>query len=363
MKHCRQCLYPETKPNLWFDETGLCSACIAFEERKQIAWEPRAARFVCDFPKNKRVIVACSGGKDSTYIVVKLKELGLNPLAVCAMTDDLSAIGRRNLDNIGRLCDLIEVTPNKELRRKMARYALETVGDISWCEHVLIWSVPYTIAATHGIKDVFYGENPQNEYGAGPRESQRLAGMPPQWEQEFGGMLGLRISDMQEHFPDGDFTLYRKLSLPSCIPERHFLGYYFPWDGSANAIVAQKNGFEWYPELVETSLCRWENLDNHQTGIHDYLRYVKFGYTRATDIACNMIRRGLFTRATALQLVKEIDPFPKTYLGKPIGKILADIDMTMSEFWAIVYRFTNKQLFHIEPERYGERPVPTFEVE
>ena len=35
----------------------------------------------------------------------------------------------------------------------------------------------------------------------------------------------------------------------------------------------------------------YENLDNHQTGIHDYFKFLKFGFARATDIACLHVRR------------------------------------------------------------------------
>lgn len=356
MKYCRRCIYPETKPNLWFDDTGLCSACIAFEEREKIDWEDRLFKFVAKFPHGTRAVVACSGGKDSTYIVVKLKEMGLNPLAVCATTDDLTPIGRKNLDNIGNLCDLIEVTPNKTQRRQMAKYALETVGDISWCEHVLIWTVPAQIADMMCIQHVFYGENPQNEYGAGPKETQQLGAMPPQWEQEFGGMLGLRVSDMQEQFPDGEFGPYR---MPKRMPTRHFLGYYFPWDGEQNAIKMQGPGFRWHHGIVETSCVQWENLDNYQTGIHDYLRYVKYGYTRAHDILSSAIRRGRVERQQAVEFVNQMEPYPYTYIGKPIEEILGNIDMSLFKFFEVVNRFTNRQLFGVTKDRV---PFPKFKV-
>jgi|SRR5215475_7095476 len=344
LKTCRQCIYPETKPNLWFDDTGLCSACIAFEKRKEINWPARRDEFRSKFPPGTRVIAAVSGGKDSHYIVIKLLEYEFDVLAVCATTDDLTPIGRRNLDNIARMVDLVEVTPDKERRRKMSRYALETVGDISWCEHVLIWSVPYRVAIDKGINYVFYGENPQNEYGSGPPESQDLAGMPPQWEHEFGGMLGLRVSDMQQEFGHYGFELYQK---PVCgwTPERVFLGYYFPWNGEKNAHIARDHGFEWWHQNVETSCVPWENLDNHQTGIHDYLRYVKYGYTRAHDILGSQIRRGNTNRVTAMNFIDRMDPFPGTYIGKRYEDILADIGMTRERFADVIRHFTNHEIF------------------
>ncbi len=56
-----------------------------------------------------------------------------------------------------------------------------------------------------------------------------------------------------------------------------FLGYYVPWDGFANALNAQANGFETLPQPVEGSMVNYENLDNPQTGIHDYFKFLKFG--------------------------------------------------------------------------------------
>ncbi len=51
-------------------------------------------------------------------------------------------------------------------------------------------------------------------------------------------------------------------------------------------------------------MVNYENLDNHQTGIHDYFKFLKFGFGRATDLACLHIRRGRLTRADGLEAVK-----------------------------------------------------------
>lgn len=45
-------------------------------------------------------IIPVSGGKDSTYQVITMLELGMNPLCVTATTCDLTDIGRRNIENI-----------------------------------------------------------------------------------------------------------------------------------------------------------------------------------------------------------------------------------------------------------------------
>ena len=125
-----------------------------------------------------------------------------------------------------------------------------------------------------------------------------------------------------------------------------FLGHYVPWDGFENAEIAKTHGFETYPEPCEGSLVDYENLDNHQTGIHDYFKFLKFGYARATDQACLHIRRGRLSRNEAIEIMRERDgKFPWTYIGKPLEDILAEIDMTVEQFVRICDRFTNKKLF------------------
>src|SRR5262249_12269153 len=93
----------------------------------------------------------------------------------------------------------------------------------------------------------------------------------------------------------------------------------------------------------------YENLDNYQTGIHDYFKYLKYGFGRATDIANNHIRRGRLSRADALALVKRHDgQFPWTYLDRPIAEILREIDMTLDEFLLVSDPFTTKRLFKVD---------------
>ena len=169
--------------------------------------------------------------------------------------------------------------------------------------------------------------------------------------EEFGGMLGLRVSDLmgQEGIEKKDLILYTYPSdkdLARVGVTGLFLGYYVPWDGYHNALIAQAHGFRTYHKTVEGSLVNYENLDNYQTGIHDYFKFLKYGFGRATDLACLHIRRGRLTRREALRLTKIHDgKFPWVYLGCPLEEILKDINMTLEEFIKVCDRFTNKKLF------------------
>jgi hypothetical protein len=343
---CNRCLYPNTKPDLYFVD-GTCSACLAFDARKSIDWKAKEQEFVdlcrSNAGKSHDVIVACSGGKDSTWQVVKCLELGLKPLAVTATTDHLSELGRKNLDNIGRLCDHVEVTPNKTIRNRIAKFALEEVGDISWCEHHAIWSVPARESLVRNIPIVLYGECPQNEYGAGPAGAEKAERLTDAWVHEFGGLLGLRLDDVSDilGIASRDLDIYRRPEGVDAV----FMGAYFEWDGATNAKIAEINGFTPYYRDVEGSLFGYENLDNLQTGIHDRLRYLKFGYSRACDIVCNHIRRGRIIRGLGASMVRAAEKLwagGDTYLGVPTEQIAAHVGMTAADLRAVYERFTNK---------------------
>ena len=39
LNHCKKCLFPETKPDLFFNDDGICSACVASDQKNSgIDW-------------------------------------------------------------------------------------------------------------------------------------------------------------------------------------------------------------------------------------------------------------------------------------------------------------------------------------
>lgn len=357
---CNECLLPSTKPDIVFDQSGVCSACLSFRQRAYIDWKSREQDFLRHFQevgaeKAWDCVVPVSGGKDSTYQVLKLKSLGLRPLAVTATTCDLTPIGRKNLENLRGLgVDLIEVSPNPSVRTRLNRLGLEEVGDISWPEHLSIFTIPVTLAIRFGIKIIVWGENPQNEYG-GPQEAGNATLLDRRWLEEFGGLLGLRLHDLIDSFGFdrnelGIYEYPEALELEKADLKGLFLGKFFEWNGLSNAILSKAHGFSTPGGRVRGSLVDYENLDNHQAGIHDYFKYLKFGFGRTTDIASNLIRRGIISRQDGLDLVSKFDgEYPSEYMGKSLADILAPLDMSIPEFDIICDRFTNEALFASSP--------------
>ena len=174
IRYCRRCVMPETKPDILFDDEGVCSACRHFERRQEVDWDARRHELVEILDRyrsadgaNYDCIIPVSGGKDSTYQTIRMLELGANPLCVTATTDKLSDIGRRNIENLKRLgVDYIEVTTNPVVRRRHqparahARSATSRGPSTSRSSRS-----PSASPCSCGIPLIVWGENSQNEYG------------------------------------------------------------------------------------------------------------------------------------------------------------------------------------------------------
>lgn len=355
---CKKCILPSTKPDLTMDQTGVCSACRRFERRSNVDWDKRwqeLINLVDSVPRTGQwdCIIPVSGGKDSTFQALTARNLGLNPLLVTSRTCDISKIGRANIDNLISLgFDHINVSPRQDIRRKLNLFGLEHVGDISWPEHVAMFTIPVRIALNFRIPLIIWGENSQDEYGAGTDAASQSRVLDRQWLEEYGGMNGLRLSDvasileldesqLQPYvYPDHDEL--ERIKLTSI-----FLGSYLPWDGLFNAVVAQAYGLKTYGSLVEGSIVDYENLDNHQNGIHDYFKYLKFGFSRVSDILSILIRRRVLSRGVALDLLgkHERKCFPREHLGKSLDQIINPLELTEEKFVQICDLHTNPHLF------------------
>ena len=357
MNYCKRCIMPNTRPDQYLNNEGVCNGCLSYDYQKKIDWDKRKKdllRIISEKKLNKdkwNCVVPGSGGKDSTYQAIKAKELGLNPIFVTASTCDLSEIGRKNLENIKKIgFDVIEISNNAKVRSKINKIGLELLGDISWPEHVSIFTAPVKFALAYDIPLILWGENPQLEYG-GPDGSLNNSILDQKWMEEFGGLIGFRVSDLIDNhgFKKNELEIYdypaqnilKKKSILGI-----FLGYYERWDSLRNYEVSKDNGFLAYEPELEGCYFNFEKIDNHQHGIHDYFKFLKFGFARATDQLCYMIRRNKITRENAINLVKKLEgKYPKSYMGKSLDQILSKINMTEKEFIKISDNFTNKKIF------------------
>ncbi|WP_310442337.1 N-acetyl sugar amidotransferase [Sulfurimonas sp.] len=353
MKICTNCVMPSTKPDLHFNEDGVCDACQSQKSKNsEIDWKKREEEFL-DLIKQYKVhpdydcVIGVSGGKDSTYQVIKVLELGLNPLCICFEPTIPTEIGRKNLENLNNLgVDLIHIKRNPVVYKKLAKEAFIRTGDNEWQNHLGIFTTVPKFAVNFNIPLIIWGESPQIEYG-GPASSKTRNTLDRQWLEEFGGLLGNRISDMVgvEGLTKKDLSLYTYASdedIHRVGVTGLFLGYYFKWDLREVVKKSKEHGFSVQDRPVETTYENFENLDCYSNHLHDYLKYVKYGFGRATDNACLDIRLGYIKREEGVRLVNKYDGIPPK---KAIKEYLNYTGFTQEEFNKIVDSYTNKRIF------------------
>lgn len=353
MKICTNCVMPSTKPDLHFNEDGVCDACQSQKSKNsEIDWKKREEEFL-NLIKQYKVhpdydcIIGVSGGKDSTYQVIKVLELGLNPLCICFEPTIPTEIGRKNLENLNNLgVDLIHIKRNPVVYKKLAKEAFIRTGDNEWQNHLGIFTTVPKLAVNFNIPLIIWGESPQIEYG-GPATSKTRNTLDRQWLEEFGGLLGNRISDMVgvDGLTKKDLSLYTYASdedIHRVGVTGLFLGYYFKWDLREVVKKSKEHGFLVQDRPVETTYENFENLDCYSNHVHDYLKYVKYGFGRATDNACLDIRLGYIKREEGVRLVNKYDGIPPK---KAINEYLNYTGFTQEEFNKIVDSYTNKRIF------------------
>ncbi|MDO8496884.1 MAG: N-acetyl sugar amidotransferase [bacterium] len=360
LKYCTKCVMPNTKPDLFFDKEGVCDACRSSETKsskmKGINWEARRKEFEKIIAKyrskdgsNYDCIVPVSGGKDSHYQAYVMKVVyKMNPLLVCFEQTKITELGRKNLENIRQFGDLVYFKKNPEVYKKMVIEAFKRVGDNEWPNHIGIFTIPIQVAVKFKIPLLIWGENSQLEYG-GPATSRNKNSLDRRWLEEFGGLLGNRVNDMVgvDGITKEDLLIYQ---YPSDKELREvgvtglFLGYFFKWDARKQTeLMIKKYGFHYKEDgPIEGTYTNYENLDEATVGLHDYLKFTKYGFGRATDHACLDIRNGRIDRAEGMRLVKKYDG---KYPNYGIKNFIEYAGMGKKEIDEVIDSFTNKQIF------------------
>ena len=355
--HCKKCLFPGTKPDLYCDENGICSACINAEQKnKGIDWDQRKLDFeeiINNYRKDNigyDCLIPVSGGKDSTYQAYFMKEVyKMNPLCVCFETTYSTDLGNQNLDNISRLgIDVIHFKKNYDVYKSMVIESFKRIGDEMWPNHIGIFTIPVMFAVKMDIPLIIWGENSQMEYGGPDLRSVQSRVLNRKWLEEFGGLLGNRIEDMV-----GVNNIKRKELTPYFYPSDEdiervgvtgiFLGSYFFWDARKQLEIIKAKGFKVKEDgPIEGTYTNYENLDERLVGLHDYLKYVKYGFGRATDLACIDIRNKRLTRDEG---IKKVSIYDGKYPHYAIKSFIEYSGLSKDEIDNTIDSFTNPLLF------------------
>ncbi|WDP89714.1 MAG: N-acetyl sugar amidotransferase [Desulfobacter sp.] len=355
MRYCARCLYPENaKPTILLDdEDGICSGCKYHESRQtlEIDWDEREKIFRQILEEARQeaqtrgniydCIIPVSGGKDSHYQVYLLKEVyGMTPLLVTFNHIFNTEAGIRNLGNLVEKsgCDLVRVTANPRSVKKVARFMLETVGDLTWHYHAGIRTVPFQVAVEKNIPLIVWGEHGFAEL-TGVVSLEDFVEFT-KWTRKEHDMRGFEPADLVDK-SKGEITL--KDLVPYIYPSDEaiervgvkgiYLSNFFFWDARAHAReMIEKWGFGTLCREKERSFNLYSKIEDHANAVHDYLKYLKFGYGRATDDASMEIRHGRMTREEGIELVKRYD----SQVPETLAAYLGFLEITEDEFHEMI---------------------------
>ena len=357
MNYCKSCLFPDTKPDLTFNQDGVCDACISIEEKITLSddYYKEQELFLKNIFKKHRskkaiydCVVPVSGGKDSTYQLYVVKNIyKLKPLCVTFDQFDQTDVGLSNLKSMQSIgVDHIHFTLNPNVLKKLVLKGLETVGDPYWVNHVGMFTIPFRVANQFKIPLVIYGENPQFEYG-GPKFSKKNYIMNKRWRQEFGGMRGLREEDMIDQEISKDDLKILEFPNENELKKNNilgiFLGQFIKWDVQKQLKIIKKFGWQELKEAPKGSWLKYENCDMQYIDIREYIKYLKFGYGRSNDQLSIALRHNLISRKKAIKILEKTDG---KFSNSNLIKFCKYLNITQKEFYEIINSFVNKNLFY-----------------
>jgi N-acetyl sugar amidotransferase len=368
LRYCRNCVLPDTRPNLTLNDKGICNACIAHSTKKEIDWDKRRQAFESVVRRAKELspgydcVVPVSGGKDSHCQVLKCLEYGLKPLAVTWRTPVRTEIGQKNLENlIGLGVDHIDYRINSRVEAQFALETFERLGSPSIPMHMAIYNIPRKIATDFGIPLVVWGENPAFEYG-GTEEEQRGFELDNKWLKKFGLSHGTTAADwISPSLTQKDLTAYFGPS-DEWLKERQclsiFWGYYFRWDPQTSFEIAKAHGFSDRKEGPKTGLYSFADIDDEFISIHHYLKWHKFGLTRLFDNLSIEIRNHRVSRQAAIEIIRSA---PDQTPHEDIETFCQYVKISRNRFFEIAEKFRNPDIW--KKGKNGKWEIPGFLIE
>ncbi len=354
MKYCKRCVMPDTRPGITFNEEGVCCACTHFDDRKKVDWDKRflELKALCDKyrgmngPGGYDCAIAASGGKDSHFQVYFLKEvMGMNPILFSAEDNfPMTEAGKHNLKNISEEfgCTIISCKPDIRTQKKLMRYMFEKYGKPTWFIDRLIYTFPLHMAVKFNTPLLVYGENVSFEYGGVSDEETYSA----RDQINNGVAVGVPLEELMF---DGITEKELSLTLAPAPADMErldpmYLSYFVQWNSFQNYEFSKSRGFhdlthEWdRTHHVEN----FDQIDSPAYLVHSWMKYPKFGHAAATDYGARSVRYGLITREQAIAGVRARDGMLDP---RCVREFCAFVGYTETEFWSIVDRFYNRDLF------------------
>ena len=350
MRICKECIQPDTRPGIFFDNEGVCGACIWEHEKKILDWKERELELnkIIENAKSKRSLYDCaigvSGGKDSTFQALTARDrFGLKCLLVNYQPENITTVGERNIENLKNLgFDVVTIRPNPQIMKKLIRYDFfKNLNPVKPTEFSL-FSSTYIIAEKFHIPLIIQGENPGLILGtrltgvgtdSNALKANELHTLSSGWEV-YTKVEGVNKDDLF-------WFHYDRKKLEEMDISGIWLNYFIKeYSQKHNTEFSKKHGLigrekDFDPNSIGT-YNPYFALDSDLAQLNQLLKFVKFGFGQCMDHVCYDIRDGKMTRKEAIEMVFKYDG---KCSEKYIKKFCDYINITIEDFQKTAEKF------------------------
>jgi N-acetyl sugar amidotransferase len=304
---CTRCVMDTSDPEITFDAEGVCNHCRGFVEYAASDWFPTAEgakRLQDTIDAIKRegsgrpydCILGLSGGVDSSYLALKVKEFGLRPLVIHVDAGWNSETAVQNIERIVKHCgfDLHTVVIDwEDMRDLQLAYLRAAISNQDVPQDHVFFASLYEYATRHGIRYVLSGGNIATE-----------SIFPSAWHGD--AMDAANLKAIHKRYGDGRLRSYTIVS---------FFKYFF-WYPFVKGMrtVRPLNYMPYNRADAEAELTRaigWRSYGRkHCESVftkffQSYYLPHKFGYDKRRPHYSSLIVSGQMTRAEALAHLAE----------------------------------------------------------
>jgi N-acetyl sugar amidotransferase len=170
---CTQCVMDSTDSGISFDEHGICSHCLKFETETRHRWFPneegqtRLRQMIDQIRARGRgkeydCILGLSGGIDSSYMALKIKDWGLRPLVVHVDAGWNSELAVGNIEKIVKHCNYdlhTHVVDWEDMRDLQLSYLRSGISNQDVPQDHIFFSSLYHFAIANDIQYILSGGN------------------------------------------------------------------------------------------------------------------------------------------------------------------------------------------------------------
>jgi N-acetyl sugar amidotransferase len=328
-KTCGRCVLDTTVKDIWFDKEGECKYCKIHDELEKA--HPMGPSLKTELDKvvfkikkagkNKKYdcIAGVSGGRDSTYVLLTAKRLGLRPLAVHFDNGWNSDISVRNIKNACNKLNIdletyvIDYEEIKDLLRSYMRAGLPWVDNPT---DQAIRSILFKIAKRENVKYILVGTDFRSE-GKQPTEWTYSDTKQLKYIHKKYGDVKLKTYPLVS-FPK--YIYYGYLKKIKVVQPFNYLKYN---KQDAQELIIEKYDWKYYGEHHHENLfTKW---------VIGYWLYEKFKIDKRIITYSAQVLSGRISRKEAIDIAKK-KPYKIEKIDSETKYVLKKLSISQNEF-------------------------------